>query len=111
MIGCYDVQMRREVNMFEVEIKASLGKSTIGDVTEKAVELGFIYDRTLREVDTYFNGNDRDFRKTDEALRIRACERWREDVTGTGCSKKESEAFITYKGPKLDDVSGTRKVC
>jgi adenylate cyclase class 2 len=84
--------------MIEVEIKAR-----ITDVTavEKSLSaLGFTEELTVSERDVYFNGNDRDFRKTDEALRIRACKDINADT--------ESNA-LTYKGPKLGSESQTRK--
>ena len=84
--------------MIEVEIKA---KITDAQAVEKSLQaLGFIRDRTVSEQDIYFNGNDRDFRKTDEALRIRACKDLGTDT--------ESNA-LTYKGPKLGSESQTRK--
>ena len=100
--------------MLEVEIKAALGRMSVDDVIAEAEELGFSYDRTLRETDVYFNGNDRDFRKTDEALRIRSCRQWRENAAdgaaagAEGAVEMVAEAFITYKGPKMDKISGTR---
>lgn len=111
--------------MYEVEIKAALGDITAEEIEKRAQSRGFIYARTLEENDVYFNGNDRDFMKTDEALRVRSLREWQEGASGdaAGCpsgdackcmAHDEAEpvakeaAFITYKGPKLDDVSGTR---
>lgn len=48
---------------------------------------------TLNEKDIYFNHPSRDFKETDEALRIRS----------TG-----SDIILTYKGPKLSPVVKTR---
>ncbi len=48
---------------------------------------------TRREEDHYFNAPDRDFARTDEALRIR---------------RVGSANFITYKGPKKDPQTKTR---
>jgi adenylate cyclase class 2 len=45
------------------------------------------------DVDHYFNAPDRDFAKTDEALRVRCI---------------GDENFVTYKGPKLDPRTKTR---
>ena len=53
----------------------------------------------MQEIDVYFNGNDRNFMKTDEALRLRSVR----DLDAGTC-----ETFITYKGPKLDQASSTR---
>ncbi|HTN76901.1 MAG TPA: class IV adenylate cyclase, partial [Pirellulaceae bacterium] len=46
-----------------------------------------------RQVDTYFQHPARDFRQTDEALRIRQI---------------GDDNYITYKGPKLDALTKTR---
>ncbi len=49
---------------------------------------------TIRQIDSYFNHPARDFARTDEALRLR----------------RVGEAnFITYKGPKLDQATKTRR--
>lgn len=98
--------------MYEVEIKAALGEITAEETVAKACKLGFSYDITLRETDTYYNGNDRNFMKTDEALRIRNSLRWHEKNVDTTNSENaenaDSTAFLTYKGPKLDKTSSTR---
>jgi adenylate cyclase class 2 len=46
------------------------------------------------EVDTYFSHPARDFARTDEALRLR---------------RKKDTFFITYKGPKIDAATKTRR--
>jgi len=46
------------------------------------------------EVDRYFNHPARDFSETDEAVRIR---------------RKGEKHFITYKGPKVDQTTKTRR--
>lgn len=84
--------------MIEVEIKAKI--TDVQTVAKSLLALGFTEDRTVSEEDVYYNGNDRDFRKTDEALRIRAC-RDLKDETGSN--------ELTYKGPKLGCESQTRK--
>lgn len=85
--------------MLEVEIKASLGQLKKEQLQEAAHAMGFVQTDNLQEVDVYFNGNDRNFMKTDEALRLRCC---RDLAAGT------SQSLITYKGPKLDKESSTR---
>jgi len=56
--------------------------------------LGAVADQTVTQVDTYYAHPLRDFAATDEALRIR----------------RVGEAnFITYKGPKLDATTKTRR--
>jgi len=71
--------------MLEAELKASLGCLT-------AEEL-------VRETDVYFNGTDRDFRRTDEALRLRSVRRLPDGPR---------KSLMTYKGPKVDRVSNAR---
>lgn len=85
--------------MLEVEIKAALGQLKKEQLQNAAEKIGFTPAGSLQEIDIYFNGNDRNFMKTDEALRLRNC---RDLNAGS------SETFITYKGPKLDRESSTR---
>ena len=86
--------------MLEVEIKAFIGSQCKTSVEKSAMQKGFVKGDALEETDLYFNGNDRNFMETDEALRLRIC---RNLTTNT------SKTHITYKGPKLDDRSSTRK--
>ena len=58
--------------MIEVEVKLALTDSK--RVEQKLRKDGFVLQKIVRETDTYFNGVDRDFRKTDEALRVRKTE-------------------------------------
>lgn len=85
--------------MLEVEVKAALGGRAAEAVRRDAEGLGFVPAQTLGETDVYFDGADRDFKKTDEALRLRSC---RDLDAGT------EETLLTYKGPKLDAASSTR---
>lgn len=84
--------------MIEVEIKlpvhrrASIEKSLCG--------LNFQPGHLVRESDIYFTSPFHDFMHSDEALRIRESE----DYTTAS-----SVSHLTYKGPKLDTVSSTRK--
>lgn len=84
--------------MIEVEIKLPVydRRSTEQSLREQ----GFLPGDLVKESDTYFTGDFRDFRKTDEALRIRRC---RNLTTG------EENSAVTYKGPKMDEISMTRK--
>ena len=85
--------------MLEAEIKASLAGLSTETLLEQAGSMGFRPAAQLRETDMYFNGNDRDFRRTDEALRLRRVQALPD---GT------EESLLTYKGPKLDRVSSAR---
>jgi adenylate cyclase, class 2 len=60
---------------------------------QRLAALGARPGATLDEADHYFNAPDRDFAKTDEALRIRRI--------GTA-------SYVTYKGPKRDRTTKTR---
>ena len=86
--------------MQEVEFKASLAGLAPERLEAARQALGFVPAAGLREVDTYYNGRDRDFRKTDEALRLRSC---------TRLPSGPAESLLTYKGPKLDQVSSARQ--
>lgn len=69
--------------MIEVEVKTRCGP----EVLDKILAMGAVLKGTEHHHDIYFNSPTRDFRRTDEALRIRV---------------KEEGARLTYKGPKLD---------
>ncbi len=73
----------------EVEIKFRADRSVEDKIREIAE---FVCEKV--EEDVYFNSPVRDFRKSDEALRIR----------------KDSEGIkLTYKGPKVDAETKTRE--
>jgi adenylyl cyclase CyaB, putative len=78
------------LNMYEVEVKV---KAPHAEMKEDLIRSGAVFEGTEEQHDIYFNSHERDFSKTDEALRIRS-------VNGAG--------EITYKGKKIDTVSKTR---
>jgi len=80
------------MDMLEIEIKAYCDDHHA--VIEKAVVLGARHGRSVREKDLYLNHPGRDFRKTDEALRLR---------------QVDSAVVLTYKGPKLGTGTKTRR--
>ena len=82
--------------MIEVEVKAWV--HDFRDIKRKLDKIGAKKIKTEHQEDTYFNAPHRDFAKTDEALRIRKTS-----------NDKTQRIFITYKGPKIDKVSKTRK--
>lgn len=84
--------------MLEIEIKARLEEADLAPLLDKIKDLPFEELESLREKDLYYQAPDRDFFRTDEALRLR-----RQRV-----GEKES-SFLTYKGPKEDPLSNTRK--
>lgn len=75
--------------MIEVEVKARAKK----DTQEKVAALGAKPLKEENHHDLYFNSPLRDFKVSDEALRIRI---------------KEEGARLTYKGPKLDRETKSR---
>lgn len=84
--------------MIEVEIKIPLDDRD--QTARELLRYGFTEGNLIRESDIYFNNDSFDLRKQDMALRVRSCEN---RTTGV------SESFLTFKGPKLDDRSMTRK--
>ena len=84
--------------MIEVEAKAHV--NDFNSVLKKLKEIGAAKVMVEHQKDIYFNNLEyRDFEKSDEALRIR----------NTTINNEKTEIILTYKGPKLDDVSKTRK--
>jgi adenylate cyclase class 2 len=78
--------------LFEVE-----QKHRVDNVTALVAQLGnrgMALGEPVQQSDQYFAHPSRDFAQTDEALRIRTV---------------GNESFVTYKGPKLDATSKTRR--
>ena len=77
---------------FEVEQKHRVENLAIfvAQLDNRGVALG----EPVQQSDQYFAHPARDFAQTDEALRIRTV---------------GNESFVTYKGPKLDAMSKTRR--
>ena len=82
--------------MIEVEVKAKI--NSFEEMEDKLAEIGAVKTKTEFQEDIYFASPIVDFAKTDEALRIRTT---KED--------DRENIFITYKGPKIDKKSKTRK--
>ncbi len=76
--------------MIEVEVKARADGQTL----QKIKALGAVFLAEENHRDIYFSSPMRDFRKTDEALRIRI---------------KDDGSRLTYKGPKLDSLTKSRR--
>jgi adenylate cyclase class 2 len=77
--------------MLEVEMK--FAAMIWQDLERKLAAWGATDLGSRQEEDHYFNAPDRDFARTDEAVRIR---------------RISSENFLTYKGPKKDAETKTR---
>lgn len=82
--------------MIEVEVKAKI--NSFEEMEERLAKIGAEKTKKEFQEDIYFNSPVVDFAQTDEALRIRTT---RED--------ENQHIFITYKGPKIDSKSKTRK--
>ena len=82
--------------MIEVEVKAKI--NSFIEMEEKLESIGAQKSKNEFQEDIYFNSPVVDFAETDEALRIRTT---KED--------DNVNIFITYKGPKIDKESKTRK--
>jgi len=78
--------------MYEVEQKYAV--EDIDAVRSKLIELGAADAHRVTQVDQYFAHPGRDFADTDEALRIR---------------RVGEHNFVTYKGPKIDSSTKTRR--
>ncbi|MCX9080940.1 MAG: class IV adenylate cyclase [Candidatus Methanoperedens sp.] len=78
--------------MIEIEVKAFVEDPK--KMERSIIELGATPIGIESQADTYYNAPYRDFGKTDEALRIRV---------------QDGESMLTYKGPKMDFISKTRK--
>ncbi len=76
--------------MIEIEVKARADEKTL----QKILDLGAVFSGEANHKDIYFSSPLRDFKESDEALRIRI---------------KEEGARLTYKGPKLDGATKSRR--
>jgi len=76
----------------EVELKFPVAEP--GQIANALAALGCRFSEPLDQADLYFAHPARDFAQTDEALRLR---------------RSGDEACITYKGPKLDAATKTRR--
>lgn len=92
---------RGAADSLEVEVKAPV-PDPLGLVRAIRRQGGRSHG-VLRQSDRYFNHPQRDFARTDEALRIRTTRARTSRGWGT------PETVITYKGPKLDRLSKTRR--
>ena len=79
----------------EVELKFPLlpGAPTVEQVTDRLQTIGARPMPSRHQNDHYYAHPDRDFARTDEALRIR---------------EDEDRVQLTYKGPLIDEVAKTR---
>ena len=92
--------------MIEVEIKIKI--SNPNQVRNKFEENKGIYKISLHHEDIYFNMPKglRDFKQTDEALRLRKSIEFNKDNPE---KTQKINYFITYKGKKIDKTTKTRE--
>lgn len=83
--------------MIEVEVKVSVKNAET--VENLLLKKEFHKGKFVKECDYYFDNPQNDIRNGDQALRIRSCEDF---------STGKIIAFMTYKGPKMDEISMTR---
>jgi adenylate cyclase class 2 len=76
-----------------LEIEAKFPVNDHGEVERQLRAWGATFDDVREDADQYFNAPDRDFARTDEALRIRSI---------------GAMNLVTYKGPKTDALTKTR---
>jgi adenylate cyclase class 2 len=77
--------------MLEVEVKYAV--ADFGPLEAALAVRSITPGPPRRDADHYFNAPDRDFAKTDEAVRVRSI---------------GPKNFVTYKGPKIDTATKTR---
>ena len=81
--------------MLEIEVKYPVAdRAEFDRLRERVLAWGATAGGTRRDADLYLDAPDRDFRATDEALRVRS----------TGYDN-----LVTYKGPKRDALTKTRR--
>jgi len=76
------------------EVEQKFRAADLAAVKAKLEKLGVRFDEPIQQADRYFNHPARDFGQTDEAFRIR---------------QVGEQNFITYKGPKVDPATKTRR--
>jgi adenylate cyclase class 2 len=99
--------------MYEVEVKLRADHEA---VRARLDALGADRERTVEQVDSYYDAPHRSFAETDEALRIRRvtdlaaadADGAGDASTGTAGAAGERAARVTYKGPLVDDRSKSR---
>ncbi len=78
--------------MFEIEIKSRIDDPD--QMEYKIKKIGAKFEMEITQEDIYFQHPCKDFKITDETLRLR---------------KMNNEFFLTYKGPKIDKETKTRE--
>jgi len=92
--------------MIEVEIKVKISDPNL--LREKFEDFNGVYKLSLNHEDIYFNMPKglRDFKQTDEALRLRKSIEFNRDNKAIS---QKINYFMTYKGKKIDTTTKTRE--
>jgi len=92
--------------MYEVEIKVRI--QDLEELRDTIRFNGGLYKISLLHEDTYFNMPKelRDFKNTDEAIRLRKSEEFDKNNNDFSLNSKY---YLTYKGKKIDSSTKTRK--
>jgi adenylate cyclase class 2 len=92
--------------MIEVEVKVQISDPAL--MRKKFEENQGVYKFSLIHEDTYYNMPKglRDFKQTDEALRLRKSRRFDKQSHE---KIQDIEYYITYKGKKIDSITKTRE--
>jgi adenylate cyclase class 2 len=77
-----------------IEVEQKFRAAHSADLLAGLERLGAVFEEPVEQIDQYFAHPARDFAQTDEALRIR---------------RIGDRNFVTYKGPKLDATTKTRR--
>ena len=77
-----------------MEIEAKAHVKNLRDLEKNIISMGAKLEWMGEQRDTYYNHPERDFAKTDEALRVR---------------EEDKKIILTYKGPKIDNLTKTRE--
>jgi adenylate cyclase, class 2 len=88
------VCLELEIRLMNYEVEQKFPLADPAAVEQRLRELAGAFSEPVEQVDRYFAHPARDFAKTDEALRIR---------------RVGEQNFITYKGPRLDATTKTRR--
>ncbi len=96
-----------------LEVEQKFAADDLARVERQVTARGAEFTPPVGQADRYYAHPARDFAQTDEALRIRRVERGKMKGThGGGVTVGEAAPqgnFVTYKGPKLDRQTKTRR--
>ena len=100
---------------YEVEMKFPMDDAAA--FAQRLQAAGGKRGKTVRQADAYFNHPSRDFGETDEAFRVRTTEQVADQRSEVGGRKSPPltthhsplTTRVTYKGPKLDAGTKTRR--